>query len=270
MRVLIALVSGLSMAALAASCASPYKPETVSWGSVDDSTRGTKTEVVADDGPKMTATEFAAKFDSPIDCEYEARTQYKASPKSGLALLSACMNRPDFTVLTVFTEEPWMKLFKDPHRFLHIARVVGNRGGRVGPDLVELQAAQVPIYSVEQALDRPKQTVGRIVLARGLYSGQDKERPELHSYLETTVPLDGEGGLEVAGDGKLPSIGEPVGRVMLVEPKRSDEEAVAESEYIIVGEVLGTETRFAEEDAEDQRALVIKTLLRIKPYAFIR
>jgi hypothetical protein len=265
--IVLALVAVSSL--LVVSCSSsPLKPDTVSWGSVDDSARGETSKAKQEEnGPKLTAKEYAAKFDSSIDCEYAAREQYGKNPKNGLALLAACMKRSDFIVLDVFTENPWAKAWKDPQRFHYIAQVVANRGGLVVSDMEKLQQARVPIYSVAQALERPDQTVGRVVLARALYTGPDKQRPELATYKVTDVVLDAETN-DFAG--KIPAIGEPTGQMLLVEAKPGDESPGPQEEYIIVGEVIGAEERFNDEESSDQKAIVLKTMLRVRPYGYFR
>lgn len=267
MRTLLAL---LPAALLAASCASPYKTRTQSWGDVDEESRGKVTaKAEVEEGEKLTPEQFASRFQSSAECEYEAREQYKKSPKRGLALLGACLKRSDFIVLDIFWSEPWAKLFKDPHRFVQIARVIGNRGGTVSGDLLKLQQNTLPVYSVEQALEQPKQTVGRIVIARGLYMRHDKEHTDKRLYQETKIDVERASELAM-GDGRLPSVGDGTGRFLVVEERRDADTPAVDKEYVIVGEVTGVEDRFNEETGEEQRVVMLKALKRVEPYGFLR
>ena len=253
-----------------AGCASPYQTQTATWGQVDDETRGSTAKVAkGETGPNMTAKEMATSFKTSAECEDAARAQYEKNPRHGLALLGACLKRSDSTVLDVFWNDPWAKLFKDPHRFLQIARVVANRGGAVATDLPTMQAQRVPLFGVQQSLEAEKPPTGRIILARVLYIRTDTERPDLRVYEESRVDQVAAAEQPTA-EGKVPSVGEPTGRMLLVEPRRGEEIPGVEEEYILVAEVTGKLARFNEETGQDEEFLSVTTLGRLKAYAYLR
>ncbi|MBN2361324.1 MAG: hypothetical protein JXR83_17860 [Deltaproteobacteria bacterium] len=118
--------------------------------------------------PKLvTAQEAAKSAQSARHCANFALAQAQQDLERGWTMLNACAGREDFTLLEILVEEPWLTKVKSTASATLVARVIANRGGDVYGDLKALQGRQVPLWTLEQALEQPQKRAGSTLLVRG-------------------------------------------------------------------------------------------------------
>jgi len=118
--------------------------------------------------------DFAAGVEGPARCAEAA-----ASAADPWTRLWECVQRGRFTALRELLSGAWdhdLRTRSDAPRLL--LRVIAERGGLVDEDLQRLHELQVPIFSLSQALARPRLYRGALVIVRAKLS--------YHGVLEET------------------------------------------------------------------------------------
>jgi len=163
-RVAVALMLGGCL--LLGGCRST-RPELQTWGERGDDS-GAVSPPPASTQPKLvSAQEVALAATSARECANYATTLAQKDVEHGWTLLNACAARDDFTLLEVLAVEPWLNKMRSPAGTMLAARVIANRGGDVYGDIKVLQERKVPLWTFEQALEKPKARVDATLLVRG-------------------------------------------------------------------------------------------------------
>lgn len=161
----VAMALLLSGSLLLGGCRST-RPELQTWDERDDDDRSTSAPPPTQ--PKLvSAQEAALSAASARDCANYAATLAQKDIEHGWTLLNACAGREDFTLLEVLVSEPWLAKVKSPAGATLAARVIANRGGDVYGDIKALQQRTVPLWTLEQALEKSGSRVNSTLLVRG-------------------------------------------------------------------------------------------------------
>jgi hypothetical protein len=164
MNVAMSLLLGSSL--LFAGCRST-RPELQTWGERGDENSAANTPPPSTQPKLVSAQEAALAAASARDCANYASQLAQKDIERGWTLLSACAGREDFTLLEVLASEPWLEKVKSPAGATLAARVIANRGGDVYGDIKVLQQQKVSLWTLEQALEKPKVRVNSTLLVRG-------------------------------------------------------------------------------------------------------
>ncbi|MEW5855151.1 MAG: hypothetical protein AB2A00_40620 [Myxococcota bacterium] len=128
----------------------------------------TASTVFADEPRKLTAKEYAQKFNSPRACEEEARRLLGENRQKGWAMIRACVdlgNEPDIRTLLA---SPWLdELRERSDAGLLLGQVMAARGGNLNHDLALCHEQRVPLFGLKAALAEPGTYKGRILVLRG-------------------------------------------------------------------------------------------------------
>jgi hypothetical protein len=115
--------------------------------------------------------DFAVRVEGASRCEQAARSLLPASPDQAWRALWSCVCDGHFTALRNLTDGAWDHELQTRHDApLLVARVIAQRGGDVESDLRLIHDHRVPLFGLHQALARPEQLRGAIVILRGKVS----------------------------------------------------------------------------------------------------
>ena len=121
---------------------------------------------------KFDAKSYAATFPRALECEQAARRIRAKSADGGWAVLRACVEKGNFTLLRQLADGTWDEdLQQRPDAPLLVAKVVSQRGGDVSGDLDTLTKRRVPVFTLEAAFIQPETYSGQMVLIRARVEG---------------------------------------------------------------------------------------------------
>ena len=116
----------------------------------------------------LTAREYAASFANDAECESAAEQVSRSSVDNGYALLTACIERGNFTLLEVLLSPPWVgRLRNDPQAPALVGRVIAARGYDLDDDIRRANGAGVNVLSLEDGITDPDASKGGLVVFRG-------------------------------------------------------------------------------------------------------
>jgi hypothetical protein len=115
--------------------------------------------------------DFAERIEAPARCEAAARTRLASSPDEAWRQLWGCVLQGHFTALRNLLGGAWdRELQTRPDAPFLVARVIAERGGDVDGDLRLVHDRRVPLFALSQALARPDQLRGALVIVRARVS----------------------------------------------------------------------------------------------------
>jgi hypothetical protein len=138
--------------------------------------------------------DFAVRVEGSSRCEQAARSLLPGTPDQAWRALWACVCDGHFTALRNLTDGAWDHELQTRHDApLLVARVIAQRGGDVESDLRIIHDRRVPLFGLHQALARPDQLRGAIVILRGKVSAGgvlDETRLIGQSWDQPLGPID--------------------------------------------------------------------------------
>lgn len=261
----------LSLLLLGAACSgNKYGVRTQTWGEAGDSDYDDAREDKQAEERKLTAREYAARFNTSAECEMEARRIETMNKPSGVALFHACLDRDDFRELEPFYTAPWRSLLANPKAMVDLGRIIAKRGGWLVEDLAYLQQQDVDVLFLSQALEQPEQARGKVLITRIRFLEPRKDVPGQLVFEEVTLSPEDDLGEEedVPGDVRFPSA--LTGQRVLLELPGQKEPLRPGDELIVVGELLGVEPVLNKEVLEEQDWAVIRVLGHFTPEDRVR
>lgn len=114
-------------------------------------------------------SKIAAGYRTAQLCERAARSMQSFEPNKAWALLMACADRDDFTLIDTVLAHPWITEIKRRQQAGAelISRIVSNRGGNLKLDLTLANDRGVQLFRLETVMKNARVFRGRYVLMRG-------------------------------------------------------------------------------------------------------
>lgn len=251
-------VGSLFLLVGAAGCAGDkFSTRTETWGDVGDTDYQDARAAKAAE-KKLTAREYAARFVTGAECEMEARRVVSLDERGGVALLQACLERPDFRLLEPFYAAPWREHLKDDDGLYDLGQVLARRGGWVAEDLGLLQQNDVDLYTLAEAVEQPDQARGKPLLARLRFIEPRAEVPGQLVFEEATLSPD---DVDVEEEAPSASARYPTtltGQRVLLELPDEPKPPRPGDELIVVGHLLGIEPVLNRETVEEEDWAVVR------------
>ena len=120
---------------------------------------------------KLDPKSYAQRFQRPVFCEEAARNLQPLSRDKAWAVLMACVEKGNFTLISQLIAGPWDDdLRRRPDAPLLVAKLVASRGGDVVGDVAKFRSRKVPLFALESAVKQPEVYKGRLLVLRAAIS----------------------------------------------------------------------------------------------------
>ncbi len=120
---------------------------------------------------KLDPKSYAQRFQRPVFCEEAARNLQSLSRDKAWAVLMACVDKGNFTLIGQLIAGPWDDdLRRRPDAPLLVAKLVASRGGDVVGDVAKFRSRKVPLFALESAVKQPEVYKGRLLVLRAAIS----------------------------------------------------------------------------------------------------